>query len=62
MLSDHDANCSFRLMAWDDYENNIMDTYRDSGTVTLESGITYEIQVRQYEGVGSYKLYVEKDQ
>lgn len=62
VLTDHDASCSFRLMAWDNYENNIMDTYSDDGTITLESGITYEIQVRQYEGVGAYALYVEKEQ
>lgn len=62
VLTDHDASCSFRLMAWDNYENNIMDTYSDDGTITLESGITYEIQIRQYEGVGAYALYVEKEQ
>lgn len=61
-LTDYDASCSFRLMAWDNYENNMMDTYSESGTITLESGITYEIQVRQDEGFGSYKLYVEKEQ
>jgi len=62
VLTDHDASCSFRLMAWDNYENNIMDTYSEDGTITLESGITYEIQVRQYKGVGAYALYVEKEQ
>ena len=49
-------------MAWDNYENNIMDTYSESGSVNLESGITYQIQVRQDEGYSSYKLLVDKEQ
>lgn len=61
-LTDCSANCSFKLMAWDNYANKIMDTYNKSGTVTLESGITYELQVRQNTGFDSYKLCVEKKQ
>ena len=61
-LSNYDGTSSFRLMAWDNYENNIMDTYSESGSVNLESGITYQIQVRQDEGYSSYKLLVDKEQ
>ena len=61
-LTDHNSNCSFKLMAWDNYEKNIMDTYSGKGTLSLESGITYEIQVRQSENFGSYELHVEKVQ
>ncbi len=61
-LTNYDGTCSFRLMAWDNYENDIMDTYSESGSVNLESGITYEIQVRQDEGYSSYKLLVDKEQ
>lgn len=60
-LTDYNANCSFKLMAWDDYEKNIMDTYSGKGTLSLEGGITYEIQVRQNENLGSYELHVEKE-
>lgn len=59
-LGDFDASCSVRLLVWDNYENNIMDTYNEGGTINLESGITYEIQIRQDESFGSYKLYVKQ--
>ena len=59
-LGDFDASCSVRLLVWDNYENSIMDTYNEGGTINLESGITYEIQIRQDEGFGSYKLYVKQ--
>lgn len=61
-LTGYNANCSFKLMVWDDYEKNMMDTYSGKGTLSLEGGITYEIQVRQNENLGSYELHVEKGQ
>lgn len=60
-LTDFNADCSFRLMAWDNYDSTIMDTYYEEGTVSLESGITYEIQVRQDSSIGSYNLNIEKE-
>ena len=60
-LTDFNADCSFRLMAWDNYDSTIMDTYYEEGTVSLESGITYEIQVRQDSSIGSNNLNIEKE-
>lgn len=60
-LADYNSSCSLRLMAWDNLENNIIDTYNSQGTATLEAGKTYQIQVRHYSGYSSYSLTIEKD-
>jgi len=59
-LANTDSSSSFRMMAWDNYENNVMDTYSETGSVVLEKGITYTIQVHQDESFDSYKLQIEK--
>ena len=60
-LADYNSSCSLRLMAWDNLENNIIDTYNSQGTATLEAGKTYQIQVRHYSGYSSYSLTIEKN-
>ena len=57
-LSEYDSTSGFRLMAWDKYDKNILDTYSGSGKLTLEANETYQIQVRQNKGHGSYCLNV----
>lgn len=52
---------SINLDVQDNYDSTIMDTYYEEGTVALESGITYEIQVRQDSSIGSYNLNIEKE-
>lgn len=59
LLKDYNSSCRFRLMAWDKYEKNIMDQYNGDGTVTLEAGETYQIQVRQVKGCDSYSLTIK---
>lgn len=59
-IGDYNSSCSMRLMAWDEFENNILDTYNEHGTISVEANKTYEIQVRQDDGYCSYSLYIEK--
>lgn len=59
-LSSHNSSCSFRLMAWDNYEYNIMDTCWDSYSVSLTDGTQYEVQVWQDSGMGAYSLTVSR--
>ncbi len=54
-----DSTRSFRLLAWDKYQKNILDTYSGKDTLTLEAGDTYEIQVRHHKGFDSYRLTVQ---
>ena len=61
-IGDYNSSCSMRLMAWDEFENNILDTYNEHGTISVEANKTYEIQVRQDDGYCSYSLYIEKQQ
>lgn len=56
-----DADGSLRLIVSDNYDNSILDTYQDSGTLTLESGITYTIQILQYEGLTAYSFALEPE-
>lgn len=57
-ITESNANNSFRLMMWDDKDNNISDTYNDGFYEELDGGKTYEIQVRQSTGIGNYCLKV----
>lgn len=59
-IGGYNSSCSMRLMAWDEFENNIMDTYNEHGTINVDANKTYEIQVRQDDGYCSYSLYVER--
>ena len=59
-IGDYNSSCSMRLMAWDEFENNILDTYNEHGTISVEANKTYESQVRQGSGCCSYSLSVEK--
>jgi hypothetical protein len=58
-LSNYNASCTLRLMAWDKYENNILDHYQGEGSISLEANQTYEIQVCQSSGFSSYCLLIE---
>ena len=52
------SGTGFRMMMWDKYDSNIMDTYYEYGTVSLDAGETYELQIRQDSGISSYKLQI----
>ena len=60
-LADYDASCTLELMAWDNFDTKIVDTYYDEETLNLEAGITYVIQVRQYSGYTGYSLNIAKN-
>lgn len=57
-LTEVNSNVSFRLMICDDKDNNIVDTYNLGQYVVLNEGETYDIQVRQYSGLGSYCMRI----
>ena len=59
ILSNYNSSCTLRLMAWDKYDNNILDNYNGEGSISLEANQTYQIQVRQYSGHSSYSLLIE---
>lgn len=58
-LTDYDSNCSFRLIIRDEYKNELVDTYNNEATLTLESGKEYTIKVIQYSGFSNYRLNIE---
>ena len=58
-VSEYTSGCKLRLMAWDKYDNSILDTTGGEGTVRLEAGQTYQLQVRQYTGHTSYRLQIQ---
>ena len=60
-LGDTNASCRMRLLAWDKLENNIMDSYNGQGSAFLEAGETYQVQVRQHDGLSSYSLTIEAE-
>lgn len=57
-ITESNVNNSFRLMMWDDKDNNISDTYNDGFYEELDGGKLYEIQVRQSIGIGNYCLKI----
>lgn len=57
-ITEANANLDFRFMMWNDKEENLVNTYEDGLYQVLEAGQTYEIQIRQSEGLGSYCLRV----
>lgn len=57
-ITESNANNSFRLMMWDDKDENIIDTYDNGFYIVLDAGKTYEIQIRQDSGIGEYCLKV----
>lgn len=57
-ITEANSNVTFRMMLWDDKDNNLEDTYEDGFYEVLEKGKTYDIQIRQYNGLGSYCLKV----
>lgn len=57
-ITEANANLDFRFMMWNDKEENLVNTYEDGSYQVLEAGQTYEIQIRQYDGIGSYCLKV----
>mgnify|MGYP002638384269 CR=1 FL=1 len=57
-ITEANANLDFRFMMWNDKEENLVNTYDDGFYQVLEAGQTYEIQIRQYDGIGSYCLKV----
>lgn len=57
-ITEANANNSFRFMMWDDKDSNIADTYSNGFYKVLDAGKTYEIQIRQDMGLGSYCLKV----
>lgn len=57
-ITEANSNVKFKLMMWDDKDNNLEDTYENGFFEVLEKGKTYDIQIRQYNGLGSYCLKV----
>lgn len=57
-ITETNANNTYRLMAWDNLENSILDTYDFGNYIDLEEGETYTIQVRHYSGFDSYTLNI----
>lgn len=57
-ITEANANLDFRFMMWNDKEENLVNTYEDGSYQVLEAGQTYEIQIRQYDGLGNYCLRV----
>ena len=57
-LTEKNTNLTCRLLIWDKYEKEMIDTKSDGAYVVLEGGETYQIQVRQHQQLGSYTLRV----
>ena len=57
-ITETNSNNTYRLMAWDNLENSILDTYDFGNYIDLEEGETYTIQVRHYSGFDSYTLNI----
>lgn len=57
-ITEANANLDFRFMMWNDRDENLVNTYEDGFYQVLDAGKTYEIQIRQFAGIGSYCLKV----
>lgn len=57
-ITEANANLDFRFMMWNDMDENLVNTYENGFYQVLEAGKTYEIQIRQFDGIGSYCLKV----
>ena len=57
-LTETKANTTYRMMMWDKYDNSVMDTTSGEKYVTLDAGETYDFQIRQNSGLGSYKMII----
>lgn len=53
-ITEANSNVKFKMMMWDDKDNNLEDTCSNGFFEVLEKGKTYDIQIRQYNGLGSY--------
>lgn len=55
------ANVKFWFLIWDQYDSQIVNNSASQGSSTnidFESGVTYQIQVRQNSGIGKYDLSI----